>query len=64
MAVTYVYISNEPLYNTSQGIIEVEQVNTLYAILSLSFVILGLFLMRYYALKSGIRYHDEETSIE
>jgi hypothetical protein len=59
MAVTYVYLSKEPLYNTSQGIIEVENVNTLYALLSLSFVILGLFIMRYYATKSGIKYHVE-----
>ncbi len=64
MAVTYVYISNEPLYNTSQGIIEVEQVNTLYALLSLSFVILGFFIMRYYAIKTGIRYNEEETPLE
>lgn len=59
MAVTYVYFSKEPLYNTSQGIIEVEPVNTLYAILSLLFVILGFFIMRYYATKSGIKYNDE-----
>jgi len=62
LAVTYVYLSNEPLYNTSQGIIEVEKVNTLYALLSISFVVLGFFIMRYYALKSGIRFNQKDSS--
>jgi len=62
LAVTYVYLSNEPLYNTSQGIIEVEKVNTLYALLSLSIVILGFFILRYYALKSGIVFNNDESS--
>lgn len=62
LAVTYVYLSNEPLYNTSQGIIEIEKVNSLYAILSLSFVVLGFFIMRYYAIKSGITFREEKTT--
>lgn len=63
LAVTYVYISKEPLYNTSQGIIEVEQVNSLYALLSLSFVILGIFIIRHYALRSGIKFTEEDQSL-
>lgn len=61
LAVTYVYLSKEPLYNTSQGIIEIEEVNTLYALISFSLVILGFFIMRYYAIKSGIDFKDQTT---
>ena len=58
LAVTYVYLSKEPLYNTSQGIIEIEKVNTLYALISFSLVVLGFVIMRYYTLKSGINYKE------
>lgn len=64
LAVTYVYLSKEPLYNTSQGIIEVEKVNSLYAVLSFSFVILGIFILRYYAIKSGINLKEETSTTD
>lgn len=60
VAVTYVYFSNEPFYNTSQGIIEIEEVNTLYALISFSLVILGFFIMRSYSLKAGVKFHTEQ----
>jgi membrane protease YdiL (CAAX protease family) len=47
IAVSYVYYSKEPLYNTSQGIAQVEEVNVFYALIGFSLVLLGLIIMRY-----------------
>jgi membrane protease YdiL (CAAX protease family) len=52
LAVTYVYLSKEPLYNTSQGIIHIEETNIFYALIGLSLAVLGLIILRHYSQKS------------
>lgn len=54
MAVTYVYITKEPLFSTQPELIEQNEPQTLWALLSLSLVILGVFLMKYYRNKVSI----------
>lgn len=51
MAVTYVYITNTPLYNVETLQMSSEESNPIYALLSVSLVILGVFLFRYYGKK-------------
>ncbi|NOR88016.1 MAG: CPBP family intramembrane metalloprotease [Bacteroidales bacterium] len=48
LAVTYVYISNTPLYSTNMDQVETDPIPTIYALLSLSMVVLGVFVLRFY----------------
>lgn len=52
-AVTYVYITKTPLYTEGTSQMVTEPVETLYAFLSLSMVILGVFIIRYYSQKNN-----------
>ena len=54
MAVTYVYITKEPLFSTQPELIEQRAPQTLLALLSLSLVILGVFLMRHYGRRQRV----------
>lgn len=54
LAVSYVYITKEPLYSIDSDLLSVKESEPIYALLSISFVILGLFLMRFYSRKQGL----------
>lgn len=47
-AVTFVFITKTPLYSTNPDMGEIEHTNTLFAVLSFSLVVLGIFILRYY----------------
>jgi len=59
MAVTYVYITKTPLYDVETLSMTGEESNPLYALLSLSLVILGLFIFRYYGKKQLVNHHTD-----
>lgn len=54
MAVTYVYITKEPLYDPETLNMSGEETSPLYALLSLSMVILGVYLFRFYSRRQKI----------
>lgn len=54
-AVTYVYFTKTPLFDTSNNMVMKSETNVLYAILSFSLVVLGIFLIRFYSKKKGIQ---------
>lgn len=51
MAVTYVYLTKTPLYDLETLQMTGEDSNPIYALLSLSLVLLGIFIFRYYGKK-------------
>lgn len=51
LAVTYVFITKDPLYDTETLQMTGDESNSLYAILSISLVILGVYVFRYYGKK-------------
>lgn len=53
-AVSYVYITKTPLFDTSNNMMVESETNGLYALVSFSLVILGVFLLRFYSKRKGI----------